>query len=96
MLWRLCRRMAPVDWLLLLGSVYFLAMTANLVVQELRLQRYAQLIETELHETQSEQMRLMDAIQHYRSPEGVEEIARQQLGYVKKGEIPVRFLKQRP
>lgn len=88
--------MAPIDWLLLLGSIYFLAMSANLLIQDVRLQRYARLIETELIETQHEQKRLIDAIEHYRSPDGVEEIARQQLGYVKKGEVPVRFLKSEP
>lgn len=72
--------------------VYLLINCVNLINQEMRLQNYQARLNHDMQKVQQEHNDLKRDIKHYSTSEGVEELARQRLGYYKKGEIPLRVI----
>src|SRR5688500_3678336 len=83
------RRWARRDLLLAVGGVYFLVALGTLVVQEMRLQRYAGDLQSQRAAVEQERQRLTHQLELYGQAEGVERLARQHLGMARADELPV-------
>jgi len=76
--------------------VYLFANCINLLNQEVRLQNYQAQLDKDMQQALAQQQQLQEDLQLYKTPEGVEELARKRLGYFKKGEIPLRVIEATP
>lgn len=76
--------------------VYLSVNCVNLINQELRLQKYHARLEQDMAAVKAQQDQLKSELAYYKTPEGVEELARKRLGYFKKGEIPLRVIESTP
>lgn len=75
---------------------YFLVNFANLIQQELRLQNYNTQLDSDFRQVKLEKKALEDAISHYKTKAGVEELARKKLGYYNNHEVPLRVIPESP
>jgi cell division protein FtsB len=67
----------------------------NSVTVELKLMRQTKLLQHEMNLVKAEQYDLKTQIAFYKSPEGIEKLARERLGYIKVNEIPVRYIEKK-
>lgn len=72
--------------------VYLLVNCINLINQEMRLQHYGAQLEKDMQQALDHQSSLKKDLHHFSTPQGVEQLARERLGYYKKGEIPLRVI----
>lgn len=72
--------------------VYLLINCINLINQEMRLQKYQARLNEDMQEVKTHHAELQEQLKHFKTNEGVEELARKRLGYYKKGEIPLRVI----
>lgn len=72
--------------------VYASVNLAHLVVQEYRLLYQGHILHQERIVTEEKSRKLREAIEFARTPEGVERLARKNLGMARPGEQPVRFV----
>ncbi|HEY9899298.1 MAG TPA: septum formation initiator family protein [Pantanalinema sp.] len=72
--------------------VYASVNLAHLVVQEYRLLYQGHVLNQERILTEEKARKLKEAIEFARTPEGVERLARKNLGMARPGEQPVRFV----
>ena len=72
--------------------VYGIFQFCNLVVQEIRLQNYQSRLELDKSAVLSEQSKLKESLDYYQTDIGVEELARQRLGYHRRDEISIRVI----
>lgn len=64
----------------------------NSITLEFKLDRQTKLLKHEMNLVKTEQYDLKTQIAFYKSPEGIEKLARERLGYIKVNEIPVRYI----
>jgi cell division protein FtsB len=76
--------------------IYLFANLVNLITQEFRLQKYQGMLEQDLQVARKEHESLKGAIKRYDTRQGVEELARNRLGYYQGNEIPVRVIESNP
>ena len=67
----------------------------NSIIVELKLNRQTVLLQHEVNMVKAEQNELKSQIALYKSPEGIEKLARERLGYIKVNEIPVRYIEKK-
>lgn len=85
-------RMKTMKIALSLIFVYLLVNCVNLINQEMRLQHYGAQLDKDMQQALAQKNKLKQDLQHFSTPQGVEQLARERLGYYKKGEIPLRVI----
>lgn len=78
--------------LLWIGVVYASVSLGHLLLQEYRLLYQGRVLRVESIATEEKARELRAAIEYAKSPEGVERLARRNLGMARAGEQPIRFL----
>lgn len=78
--------------LLWLGLGYAILSLGHLGIQEMRLVQKGAILQQERAAVEDKGRKLKEAIAAAKTPQGVERLARQNLGMAKTGEIPVRFV----
>lgn len=78
--------------LLLLGCIYLGINLCQLLFQEVRLLNQGRILETELHASREKGQDFQHDIAYAHTPEGLERLARKNLGMARPGEMSVRFL----
>lgn len=78
--------------LLWLGLGYAVLSLGHLATQEVRLLQKGAILGEERTAVEEKSRKLKEAIEAAKTPQGVERLARQNLGMAKTGEIPVRFV----
>lgn len=72
--------------------IYGIFQLCNLVVQEIRLQNYQTRLDMDREEVVMEQYKLQASLNYYKTDMGIEELARQRLGYYKSDEVSIRVI----
>ncbi|HEY9856374.1 MAG TPA: septum formation initiator family protein [Stenomitos sp.] len=78
--------------LLWIGVVYASVSLGHLLLQEYRLLYQGRVLRAESISTDEKSRELRAAIEYAKSPEGVERLARKNLGMARPGEQPIRFV----
>lgn len=78
--------------LLWLGLGYACLSLAHLGIQEVRLLQKGHILKVERSVVEEKARKLREAIQSAKTPQGVERLARKNLGMAKTGEIPIRLV----
>lgn len=80
--------------LLWIGVVYASVSLGHLLVQEYRLLYQGRVLRAEWAAAEDKARKLREEIEYAKSPQGVERLARRNLGMAKTGEQPIRFLSE--
>jgi cell division protein FtsB len=83
-------------WIIVVAFFNLSLNLANLINQEFRLQKYSVMLEQDLEAVRGEEKQLKHQLNFYASTQGVEELARKQLSYYRKDEVPVRVIASNP
>jgi cell division protein FtsB len=86
------------DFMNLIVAFFILFISFNIInsiTLELKLDRQTKVLEHEMNLVKTEQYQLKNQIAFYKSPEGIEKLARERLGYIKVNEIPVRYIEKK-
>ncbi len=78
--------------LLWIGVVYASVSLGHLLIQEYRLLYQGRVLRAESQVTDEKARTLREAIEYAKSPQGVERLARKNLGMARAGEQPIRFI----
>jgi cell division protein FtsB len=84
-----------IDFMNVIVAFFILFISFNIInsiTLELKLNRQTRLLQHEMNLVKVEQYDLKTQIAFYKSPEGIEKLARERLGYIKVNEIPVRYI----
>jgi cell division protein FtsB len=93
---RIFKKLKPRDVFFAALFVYAGYNCVKLSTQEVWLQKYHTRLETEMQQVAAEQADLQKQIDYYKTTQGVEELARNRLGYYKQDEVPVRVIAKQP
>jgi cell division protein FtsB len=87
-----------IDFMNAIVSFFILFISINIInsiTLEFKLLRQTNVLQHEINQVKDEQYQLKTQIAFYKSPDGIEKLARERLGYIKVNEIPVRYIEKK-